>query len=143
VFPSEELHGEWTILGLSDHVGGIIGDDHAGVDEVLDGGLEPRLGQTLAVPEVGAEHDGFDPDGLDDARHVLLGERRDEAVLAEVVARSCVDSLIPASLRIDGPLDVWMTLGTSIFMMSSSSASAPSGSANEMNGGVKRRFSSL
>ena len=42
---------------------------------------------------------------------------------------------------IDGPLDVWMTFGTSIFMMSSSCRSAASGSANEMNGGVKRRFS--
>ena len=42
---------------------------------------------------------------------------------------------------IDGPLEVWMTFGTSIFMMSSSCASAASGSANEMNGGVNRRLS--
>ena len=42
---------------------------------------------------------------------------------------------------IDGPVEVWMIFGTSTFMISSSSMSAASGSANEMNGGVNSRCS--
>ena len=44
---------------------------------------------------------------------------------------------------IDVPFEVWITRGVSISRRSSSSASAPSGSANEMNGGVNRRPSWL
>ena len=65
-----------------------------------------------------------------------------------------VASRIPASLQIDQnrsfsgrngdvpidvPFDVWMTRGVSIFRISSSSCSAASGSAKEMNGGVNSR----
>src|SRR5271165_1571635 len=70
----------------------------------------------------------------------------------------CVDNLIPASLQIDqnrsfsgrngevnidGPVEHWITFGTSIAMMTSSCFKASSGSAKEMYGGVNNRRSVL
>ena len=47
-----------------------------------------RVGEPLAVREVGAEDDRLDPDLGDDALHVLLGEGRDHEVAAEDLARA-------------------------------------------------------
>ena len=49
------------------------------------------LGEPFTVREVGPEHDRLDADRLDHPVDVLLGERRDEAVVLEVLTRAPVE----------------------------------------------------